>query len=54
MPKLACLRKLRLNPKLNSNLIPMVTLNLEYDLDEVTIHKNTKKLISRSLYVTCK
>ena len=26
----------------------MVTINLEYDLDEVTIHKSTEKSISRT------
>ena len=32
----------------------MVTINLEYDLDEVTIHKSTEKSISRNLHVTGK
>ena len=30
-------------------LIPMVTLNLKYYLDEVTIHKSTKKFVSGNL-----
>ena len=32
----------------------MVTINLEYDLDEVTIHKSTEKSTSRNLHVTGK